>query len=304
MTQKSQFSQSGVGMILIFLSVVIIASLFLVGGIIPGKSKNNNKDFTYSAVIDTPGDSKKTLQLKTIKFKSCGTDATVDFLVDRSGSMNLGTKLVNLRSGLRVFADSFPEEGVIGMQTFSGGLTPDSRNITADVPFDYFKNNKTQFVSSIINLFPDGGTSTKDAFVFAKTQLDLAKQNFPDRKYTLVFISDGIPETLKQNTDCPSDTSCRNQYCAQKTDFLGNIRWRCFDPNQDPTPIAAEIKASGVRIFTIGYVDDTEAKFNTELTALMKRVATAPEDFYPAPITGQLTTILQSITTKICKDEK
>ena len=303
MVSKFNNSQSGVGMILIFLSVVIIASLFLVGGIIPGKSKNNNKDFTYSAVIDTPGDSKKTLQLKTIKFKSCGSDATVGFLVDRSGSMKIGSKLANLKSGLRVFADSFPEEGVLGMQTYSGGLTPSSRNITADVPFDYFKNNKQLFVTSIINLNPEGGTSTKDAFIFAKTQLDLAKQNFPDRKYTLVFISDGIPETLEQNTSCPSDTSCRDQYCALRKGIFGDT-WRCFDPNQDPTSVASEIKNSGVRIFTIGYVDDTEAKFNTELTALMKRVATAPEDFYPAPINNQLTTILQSITTKICKDEK
>ncbi len=287
-------SKGQIGVMALLLVAVIIGSVFLVGGIIPGKSKINPDGGSYIPITDNPKDSQNTLQLKTIKFRSCGSTAAVDFLVDRSGSMQFGTKMTNLKTALNTFGNSFPEDGLISMQSFSDYPV-------LNVPFDYFKNVGNLFIGSVNSLFPFGATHTKDAFVFAKSQLDGARSNFPGRNLTLVFISDGIPETGQANASCPGGKGEDSRYCEENPRSPGACR--CFDVNQDPTPVASEIKKSGVRIFTIGYIHDEDNKFKADLTDLMKRVASSPDDFYQAPISNQLTDILQSISTKICKDE-
>lgn len=185
------------------------------------------------------------------------------------------------------------------MQSFSS-------NVSLDVAFDYFKNNKNRFIAAINSLPPFGATHTKDAFEFTKAQFTQAKLKYPDRDFTLVFISDGIPEKDDEigRALCPNDnlSLADPRYCTQDPrGALGTCR--CFNYGQDPTSVAQEMKNSGVRIFTIGYVYSEDEFFKDDLKGLMERVASSREDFYPAPINNQLTTILQSITTKICKDE-
>ena len=279
------------GVEILILVIIVLGSILMAGGLFPKLLKGDPNAPKYTAIPEILPDKHDTLQLKTIKFKGCTSTVAVDFLVDRSGSMKFGTKLENLKNALRVFANNYLDDGIIGMQTFSD--TP-----TSVVPFDYFKNVKSQFLSAISALFPDGGTYTKDAFTFVKPRLDTARAKFPNYKFSLIFISDGVPETAVANAACLGGPGPDSRYCGPSTTTPGACR--CFDVNQDPTPVANEIKNSGVRIFSIGYINDEDLKFKNDLTDLMKRVASSPDDFFPAPIDNQLTNILQQISVKLC----
>ncbi|OGH37733.1 MAG: hypothetical protein A3B44_00500 [Candidatus Levybacteria bacterium RIFCSPLOWO2_01_FULL_38_21] len=285
-----KLSRGGIG-IMAMIMIILLASIFIVGGIFPKPSTTDPNAEKFTVITGIPLDSHNTLQLKTIKFNSCASTAAVDFLVDRSGSMRFGSKLDNVKGALKVFADNFPNEGIIAMQTFSDFPS-------ADVPFDYFRNVKSQFINAVYSIYADGGTSTKDAFTFTKSKLDNAMPKFPNQKFSLIFISDGVPETLATNIAlCPGGNPDPT-YCTYSPTTPGACR--CFDTNQDPTQVADEIKKSGVRIFTIGFIHDEDLKFQNDLTELMKRVASSPNDFYQAPINNQLTDILQQISVKIC----
>lgn len=289
-----KIEQKGASLVIVFLGVIILASLFFVGGIIPGKSDLHENEPSFTVLPEVPLDKKNTLQLKTIKFKSCVADASVSFLVDSSGSMAFGTKLSNLKTALKIFADNYPLEGLISLQTFSTY----SSNPSIDVPFDYFKNNKSRFINSINSIYPDGGTYTKNAFEVAKAKFAQAKIKFPGSKFTLIFISDGIPETSATNNLCPGGKGPDSKYCTSSPNKPSACR--CFATEQDPTSVANEIKSQDVRIFSIGYINEEDDKFKDDLTELMTNVASSPDDFYIAPITNQLTSILQRISTKIC----
>lgn len=289
----SLYKNSIGGIEILILIILVLGAILLIGGLFPKILSPDPNALKYTAVSDIAPDPHSTLQLKTIKFKSCTSAVAVDFLVDRSGSMNYGTKLQNLQSALKFFADSFPEEGIIGMQTFSADFTP-------VVSIDYFRNVRSTFTSAVNAINPFGGTYTKNAFALAKPLLDSARAKFPDYKFSLIFISDGVPETLARNTAsgaCSGTTPEDQRYCGLKpADGL----CRCFDISQDPSSVASEIKNSGVRIFSIGYIHDEDLKFQNDLTTLMTNVASSPTDFYQAPIDNQLTDILSQISQKLC----
>lgn len=296
--KKSKFfSSKGSAMIFVILiAVVVAASIFFVNGIFTDTSKTPTDTTGYTPVNEIGKDSKNVLQLKTIKFGSCNNSASIGFLVDQSGSMDYGTKENNLKNALNIFTTNFPQDGIIGLRTYSDPLYA-----PLNVPFDYFKNNKTQFAKAVQLMVPVRGTYSRNAFIAEKQLLDAARIKFPQYKFNLVFISDGIPESDQAlNKYCPDGLSTADKrYCTEKKGYSGQCR--CFAPDQDPTDIASQIKQSGVHIFTIGYVHDEDTFFQDDLTTLMKNVATDPNnDFYFAPIDNQLTDILQKISTKIC----
>ncbi len=296
---SNKFQKGGIEIII--LGIIIVASFALIGGFSP-LVKNPPIDTTiYTPDAEILRGSQNNLQLKTIKFTSCGSSAAIGFLVDQSGSMGFGTpgatKEDNLKNALNVFATNFPTEGIAGLNTFSDHEPPD---IHPSVPFNFFKNNKSQFINVVTNMTSNGGTYTKDAFILEKQILDAARAKYPDYKFNLIFISDGVPETRAGNYACPGGPGPSSRYC---TAIPSNSppACRCFDTSQDPTSIASQIKSSGVRIFTIGYVRDEDAKFQDDLTNLMKNIASSPTDFFVAPIDNQITSILQQISVKICK---
>jgi len=290
------FNQSQGGIEILILILIALGSIFMAGGLFPKIIPPDPNAPKYTAIDQIQPDSKQTLQLRTIKFKSCTSTAAVDFLVDRSGSMRYGTKLENLKNALNVFAGNFPEDGIIGMQSYSDPLF----GPTIDVPINYFKEAKSQFLSAVSKLSPNGGTYSKDAFSFTKPLLDSARVKFPDHKFFLIFISDGVPET-KEGLQrlCPEGPQKADPiYCEPKPSNPSECR--CFDTTQDPTSVANEIKLSDVRIFTIGYIHDEDLKFKDDLRRLMTNTASSPTDFYEAPIDNQLTDILSQISQKLC----
>lgn len=282
-------SKGSMGIVIYMVVIILLTSFLLTGGLFSKPSADENAE-KFILLPDLPIDKHSSLQLRSLKFGSCNVTTAVDFLVDRSGSMTFGTKLENQQSALREFGNKFPDEGILGMQTFS--TTP-----TSAVPIDYFKNIKTVFFEAISNLNPVGGTSTKDAFVFAKTKLDAARLKFPDHKFAMIFISDGIPETYDTNVTCPGGPDSR--YCTVNPRDSNTCR--CFDVGQDPTSVASEIKNSGVRIFSIRYLDPFDSKFQDDLKTLMDNVATTPSDSYTVPSNEQITDILSEIAQKLCE---
>lgn len=274
---------------IIIIVLVVVFSLFLVGNLFP-KFENSSSLDQYEIAPTPSPDIHDNLQLKTFGFKKCSGTVAIDFLIDMSGSMAYGTKLKNLQDALKVFANSFPATGAIAMQTYN--VSNKER-----VPFSYFQDSKNLFLSSIAGFQPYSGTHSKDAMTFAKSKLDAGRPKFPGYNFALIFISDGIPETLATNINCPGGIN--GDLCSPSPENPSACR--CFATDQDPTEIADQIKTSGVRIFTIRYIDTTDQKFNTRLTTLMQNVASDPnKDAYLAPLNNQIEEILKQITVRIC----
>lgn len=297
------FNSKGSSLIIVLLiALIITAGIFFTNGLFTDTNKPPSDLTEYKPLPTILNDNRVVLQLKTINFESCGDTASLGFLVDQSGSMRYGEKETKLKAALNVFASKFPPGGITGLRTYS-----DDTYSPIIVPYNYFKNNKTNFANAIRNMTPYKATHSKDAFVQEKADLDAASIKYPDYKFNLIFISDGIPES-QAGLDrlCPGpDHLLINgdpRYCGPYPD--NSSQCRCFDPEQDPTDVAAQIKASDpdINIFTIGYIHDiTDATFQIKLRNLMRNVASKPEYFYEVPSTNDITGILQQIITKVCK---
>lgn len=306
---KKRFRQSrlnslgGTSVVLLLLLVIFVGALFFVGGVIPRTTHTNPGGDPYTPVTTIAPDTYDNLQLKTIKFKACTSNSAIGFLLDQSGSMQYGLKESSLKNAINVFAGNFPNEGVMGLRTYS-----DNTYRPIVVNFDYFKNNKTQIFNAVKSMTWWGATHSKTAFQDMKRDLDFAKTKFPNHKFNLVFISDGIPESeAERNRLCPSgnlaDPTTDRNYCGPRPS-PDETKCRCFAPAEDPTSVADQIKASGVRIFSIVYLYDVDKEFQGRLSTLMKNVSSDPTtDYFEAPIgPDAIKPILEQISSKICED--
>ena len=278
----------------LILGLIIATSLLLIGGIFPFNFKNSPNDtaeYIPDAVDPQGGDS--SLQLKPITFKKCGSTTAIDFLVDNSGSMSWGNKMPALKKGLISFTSQLANESIIGMQSFS--IKP-----VDIIPVSYYKDVASKTTMAINSMTGLSGTHSKDAFVFTQGKLDLAMQKFPDKKFALIFISDGIPETQASNASCPGGAG--GGLCT--ADPQDPRRCRCFAVEQDPTEIANQVKAKGIRIFTISYIDTMDAELNDKLQTLMQNTASSPQDYYTAPDETKIGEILSQISVKLCENVK
>ncbi len=291
----------GSATISLILLVIIIGSLLFVGGIVPREGEVTEPP--KEAVLDESGlarTEKRSLQLETLKFKECAETAAVDFLVDNSGSMEYGDKMPELKKGIVTFSSNFPDNGIVGLQVYSSPVSRPPVGYQELVPIDLYKNVKSNFVAAVASMSPRGATYSKDAMSFAKQKLEAARAKFPGYKFNLVFISDGIPETeATEAALCPNGVP-NSDLCSVSISPLGQPDCRCFAQVQDPTSVANQIKNSGVRIFTISYVDVQDSKFNDRLQTLMKGVASSIDDYYQAPVESQITLILSQISQKLC----
>ena len=257
----------------IVLATLAITAFMLVGGVVPQMEFTPAK--TGEELIPIPnsgtGGGQSSLQLNPIKFNKCTGTAAIDFLIDRSSSMQ-GTKITELKKAVLTFTGQMSDDSVIAIQDFSSPLSPYG-TVRELVPFSYLKNVKTNLPTLVNNIQAYGNTHTKDAFIFTQQKLNAAIPNYPKYKFALIFISDGSP-------------------------FTGGGGF--FDPAQDPTAVANQIKTSGVRIFTIAYVDRSDAANNTKLQQLMQQVA-SNGDYTMAPDASKIGDILSKIATKMCE---
>lgn len=336
--KKTSLSYSkGKGSILILLGIIILGSILLTGGIFP-KQNINPPEYNTGGILvsQTPGPGYKNLQLDTLKFKQCETDAAVDFLIDVSLSMESENKMSDLKNALKIFGAVFPGSGILAMQIFTSPESPYGLPPTGYrelIPFSYYQEVRSRYQSIVSSLSGHSGTHTKDAFVFAKSKIEaaLADPRFENKKFNLIFISDGVPETGIRNTNGEDNKECTpsgtdSEFCtASPLQKRGDPRFanacRCFDTAQDSTSVANEIKqlknknGDPVKIYSIGYVSSEDRHFKDKLGTLMKNVASFDDnppcpqddpdgDFCDAPIGEKIKDILVGkIIKRICSDE-
>lgn len=275
MNKKNQKKRGlGFKIVIVLFLIVVAASTLLTGGIFP-KLTNSvppNQGQEYIPITPAPGEinqSNDSLQLKTITFKGCSGTVTVDFLLDRSGSMGDRTptgetKISRLKQAVLDLTGKLDDTSVIGIQSFS------SRSITNDVPVSYYKDVKSIIPNKVNALQASGSTPTHDALAYSYAVLQNALPKFSNRKFNFILISDGKPVPDSQDP-------------------------RLFNPNP-----ADQIKALGVNVFTLAVYDSGQAN-DPKLRDLLKSIASKPENYYEAQNADQVTGLLQSISTKLCE---
>lgn len=297
----------------VFLVIAATIAFLMTGGTPPSDPNGPNgpqklpKDYStekygkqkiiYSADVDnaiSPG-AQKNLQLKTFKVDGCVNKVAIDFLVDTSGSFAYDGKLDNLKKSLKTFTKRMTNYTVIGMQTFSSV-------VTERIPLDYYMNQKVQLNETIDNLKPLGNTRTRDGFELANRLISDAKKykKFPEYKYVLVLLTDGIPEM--------NPTQKRTCIGPEIADPLTAPALRCFAKEQDPrvpTDIPAQLKSKGVTIFSIGIYSPnrpSDAFFQPKLESLLQEVSSQPyQNFYFSSVHGgNLDDILDNVFTAVC----
>jgi hypothetical protein len=291
--------------ILVILIIVIGFSFTLVGGITPGEnfkltSSPDSEIYTPSGLSEHVATGSG-LQLNLVKLKSCSSTVAVNFLVDNSGSMGFdgGKKLKNLKNAVLSFKSKLADDNVFGLQSFS-------QDWELLINPDKFKNVKSKIHQTVCGLRSETSTYTRDAFSKTETVLDEAIMKYPDYKFALIFISDGVPET--GNGDPPYPSCLSSEFCSGNPNGISDCR--CFSKDQDPTnfynstltDMTKRIKDKGVKIFSIAFVDKSDEKLNNILESLLKRIASSEDTYYRAPNEEDIKIILDKIATKICQE--
>jgi uncharacterized protein YegL len=298
--QKGGINNTGTLYIIAIMATIISFGFLMMGGTFPvgpvADTSPPRENVGKQEIVFTqePDPGKENLQLQTFTIKEqCESKIAVDFLIDVSGSMRFGNKLNEEKAALKAFTDRMVDESVIGIQIFSN-----PNRVREVVPIGYYKDVKTQVQNTINSLVPDGATSTRDGMALARDKLSGAinANKFPDYKYSLVFLTDGIPETTNPNeTDCIATATRDDGYR------------RCFARAQDPripTNIATEIKNLGVKIYSINITSNekSDVELAPHLESLLQDVASIPiSDHYYTSFEGKgLTGILDKVFSDIC----
>jgi hypothetical protein len=298
--QKGGINNTGTLYVIAIMAAVASFSFVMMGGTFPVKPLPNpapprenpgNQEIVFEQVQDPE---KPNLQLQTFKVKeTCESKIAVDFLIDVSGSMSFGNKLQEEKAALRAFTARMVDDSVIGIQVFSSPT-----NVREVVPINFYKNVQTQVQNTISTLTPDGATSTRKGLLLAKEKLEqaLGSGNFPGYQFSLIFITDGVPETTN-----PNETNC----IAVSRRETGERR--CFAREQDPrvpTNVATEIKNLGVKIYSINITSNerSDVELGPYLEDLLKNVASEPvNDHYYSSLNGAgMTGILDRVFSDIC----
>jgi uncharacterized protein YegL len=273
MNKNAKKKNSGFRIAILFLLLIAGAGALLAGGVSP-KLNNSippNQGQEFTPINPSPGaanQGKNSLQLETIGFKGCSGSVTVDFLLDRSGSMvNLTptgqAKISRLKEAVLDLTSKFDNNAVIGIQSFS------SKSIENDVNVSYYKDVKTLIVNQVNSYSADGQTPTHDALALSYSVLQNAVTRFPGRKFNFILISDGEPVPDSQDP-------------------------RLFNPNP-----ADQIKALGVNVFALAVYDSSQAS-NPKLSDLLKSIVSKPANYYEAQSADQIASLLQGISGKLC----
>lgn len=196
------------GSVSIFFIIVLITlgAIALAGGIFP---KLPSESLPVREAIPDPSsvapDEKKSLQLKTLKFKEeCSETITMDLLLDRTGSMNKATpmgqtKISRLKEAVLALTNSLSDSSIIGIQSFSSDTLTYADNITNDIPISFYKD-VSKIISPKVNaLIANGNTPTHNALAFSLDRLREGISKFQGRKFNFILISDGEPVPPNQD---------------------------------------------------------------------------------------------------------
>jgi uncharacterized protein YegL len=277
--------------VLAILAVAIAISFLFVGGLTPGNfrpTSYQDTNFYTPSDPDKKSGTEQGLQLDLVKLKGCSSSIAVNFLVDRSGSMD-GDKIARLKNGILAFKSKLSEDNLFGLQVYSAtnaswtGICDNQGEPWCNIfTPSYFKDVKSNIKTKLCPINANGFTYSKRAFEKTEPLLYEAKNKFAGYKIVLIFISDGVPETADEENTCGQQ--------------------RCFATQQDPTEVAIRIKNQDIKIITLAYTDMGDSSLNDKLQAMMKRVASSPNDYYQAPNNNDVKAILEKIAYKICQE--
>lgn len=251
--------------ILFIMIPVTFFALLLVGGLGPRKTGLSIVPDTNFYTLSDSGErsEEKTLQMKALlpNASNCANKGkiAVNLLLDNSGSMNAknGNRIAKLREAVIAFAANLSDEDVIGAQKFN----TEPGNL---IDINTWAKNKATFNGVISKLGARGGTHTKAALTFSMTKVTPAKPVYPDHKWVLIVVSDGIP----------------NPY-----------------PAEDPRKIAADIK-SQIQIITVGIDLDEVIKDKELAKDVLRETASTPADFYNTS-TDNVVDVFKKISTSL-----
>ncbi|HRN96163.1 MAG TPA: VWA domain-containing protein [Candidatus Levybacteria bacterium] len=275
----------------VLMAVVILGSISLVSGVFP-KNQITPQDPNAPRYkpIDEDTVTKKSLQLKTIKFQQCSSISAIDLLVDYSGSMGLAfspTKLPAMQEALKIFGQKLTDNSLIALHTFNNT----NREI---IPFSLYKDVKANYDSNIDRLNnPQDATHTRSALTYIKPKIEQAQAKWPGYQFSVILLSDGIPE--RANTPI-------KKTCPVTNPKPGMPSTRNFSITEDPTQppnVADDIKNLGVRVFSIAILDQTDQCFSSALKELMQNVA-SPDSYYETYNPDDLKTIYNNIVFEVC----
>lgn len=256
-----------------FIGIALGLGILLTRGITPKSTLTDpGETGDVEMIIEAPDpNNKSNLQLKTIKFRECGSTVTIDMLLDRSGSMDNRTptgetKISRLKEAVLSLLEKAHDTSIIGIQSF------DSGSILNDIPISYYKDVKADIPVKLKAMSPGGSTPTHDALDFSLNVLREAIPKFPkERKFNFILISDGAPVPATQDP-------------------------RLFTPNP-----ADEIKALGVEVYTLGIFSVNQT--DPALSDLLKSIASKPENYYAANTGDDVKELLKQISNRICSQE-
>lgn len=297
--------------ILFIMGLVIAAAFVSSGGTTPVDPNGpggpptlephfNIEDYPQQKIVmptDPQTQADTNLQLKTFNVSHCGKNSAMIFLIDTSGSMKFANKIDNTKRALKYFLDNLGGKSVVGLYSFS-------KDVKEEVPINYYKDVKVEMDDAIAELRPDGHTRTRDGMELTRQKLQevIEEKAYPGYKYSLIIMTDGVPEVP------PSQP--RNCYVTAYDPNTAPAL-RCFAREQDPrvpTNIASAIKQMGVGIYSVNIYSPnypSDVVMFPYLEALLKEVADQPTDtHYFSSVNGEnLTKILESVVSSICQDQ-
>ena len=202
------------------------------------------------------------------KVEVCERPVDVILALDRSGSMaSLGVNppqpLTDVKNAGLFFINQLEQNDLASLVSFATEAATTSESFLTS-NFAQLK----EYISALA-ILKNGTQQTNITDALAKSFAELqSARHRQGIQGVIVLLTDGVatlPE-MKGDTKYPENSALS----------LGNT-----------------VKTAGVRIFTIGLGKDVNAGF-------LQTLASAPEDYYSAPTTAQLTTIYSQIATKIC----
>lgn len=305
----SCFKGRGDPYVVSILTLIIIASAFLVGGVYPDlnqvsetadtfEPKEKKADKKNTGVVQLRQldvnkkprnqDNNRNRQDQTGKPPACTKKGAIAFLIDVSASMEANGKLTKLKEALNGFANKLPSETLVGLYTFSDRTFGEPKERVAFGP-------KTQLLTPVGNspidaLSPEGATFMLDGFQLVQGKLSQAQIDFPKYQFSLILVSDGVPELIECDPSHMPDNTCRPD--------------RNYDYTQDPTltNIPDLIKDQEVRIYSIAMYDKDDLDVSTnKLIKIMKSLASPDSYFDETANGGGLDATYERIKSSICK---
>lgn len=259
----------------------------------------NNNGETPNDQVENPTDGTRPTATPTKSTTPTGTQPdscsqiAVSFLVDMSSSME-GAKTTQTRSAIAKFADPLPDPAAFNLITFGEPPTEPKER----VQFNLNGLIRNQIAAETSKLAPNpaddsAATYMRAGFAESQKRIAAARSRYPNYKFYLIFISDGVPELDVCRASSTVDGNCDGS--------------RNYDLSQDPTNtkygpnIPEEIKRSGVTIYSIGIFTEADQQVNGQLETLLKKIASSSSTYQKLTNPSQMTSVLNQISSNICK---